>query len=123
MADVPPAGSNPSSGEDWPAQAADTIVNVVGMVRDRTTGTAVTAARAVVFGLLAAILGLTGALLAMILVMRGMVIVVSDLLSLVDHNQPGRAVWIVDLGLGLVLLGLGALLWKKAVAAPAASAD
>ena len=43
--------------DDWPAQAADTIVRVVGQVRDRTTGPAITAARAVVFGLLAAILG------------------------------------------------------------------
>ena len=43
--------------DDWPAQAADTIVSVVEKVRDRTTGPAITATRAVVFGLLAAMLG------------------------------------------------------------------
>ena len=32
-------------GGDWPAQAADTIVKVVGQVRDKTTGPAIKAAR------------------------------------------------------------------------------
>ena len=119
MADVPPAGPNPTPSDDWPGQAADTIVKVVGIVRDKTTGTAVTAARGIVFGLLAALLGATAGFLALIGLMRGLIVLVSDVLSGLDHNQPGRAVWIVDLGLGVLLVLAGAFLWRKATAAPA----
>ena len=43
--------------DDWPAQATDTIVKVVGTASDKVTGPVTTAARAIVFGLFAAILG------------------------------------------------------------------
>lgn len=39
--------------EDWPAQAADQVERLVGLVRDNTTGKAITAARAVVLGVFA----------------------------------------------------------------------
>jgi hypothetical protein len=58
---TPAAGATraTSGPDEWPAQAADTIVRVVGSVRDKTTGPAVTAARGAVYGLLAAILATT----------------------------------------------------------------
>ena len=124
MADVTPSAvpgpsSTGSGGDDWPAQAADTIVRVVGEVRDRTTGNAITAARAVVYGIIAAVLGTVALVLACILLARGLVIVVNLVLDGVDQDRPGRANWITDviLGLGFALGGL--VLWKKATSAAA----
>jgi hypothetical protein len=45
----------PSS--DWASQATDTLDRIVGIVRDRAVGPALTIARAVVYGTLAAIVG------------------------------------------------------------------
>lgn len=52
-----PAAPRPTLPDDWPAQAADRIENVVGQVRDKTTGPVLTAARWAVYGLLAAVVG------------------------------------------------------------------
>ncbi|MEO7427847.1 MAG: hypothetical protein ABIY48_00540, partial [Acidimicrobiales bacterium] len=49
--------SAPSGSGDWPAQAADTIERVVGSVRDKTTGPAITLARWVVYGTFALVVG------------------------------------------------------------------
>ena len=43
--------------DDWPAQATDQIVKVVGTVHDKVTGPIMTVARGVVYGTFAAILG------------------------------------------------------------------
>lgn len=59
MAQTTPA-SPPTAAvdeKDWPAQAADAIVEQVGKVRDRTTGPAVRIAGYVVFGAFAILLG------------------------------------------------------------------
>ena len=53
-------------------QAADTVVRVVGSVRDRTTGPVLTVARAVVYG----IIGLFGAIVALVLVTVALVRIV-----------------------------------------------
>lgn len=87
--------------EDWPAQAADTVVRVVGTVRDRTTGPAVTVARAVVYGLLAAIVGVVA-----------LVLLVAALIRFVDVWVPGE-VWSAHLIVGAVLTLAGLLLWRK----------
>ena len=55
---------------EWPAQAADTIVETIAKVRDRTTKPAITAARAVVYGLIVVIVGTIAAVLTVILVFR-----------------------------------------------------
>jgi hypothetical protein len=65
-----PAGPSTPGDGDWPAQAADTIVRVVGQVRDKTTGPAITAARGVVYGLLALLLGTACAVFLAILLVR-----------------------------------------------------
>ena len=54
---VPP----PPNTSDWPAQATDTIVNLVDQVRAKTTGPAITVARGLVFGLIVGVLGLMAA--------------------------------------------------------------
>jgi hypothetical protein len=97
---------------DWPAQATDTIVKVVGQVRDKTTGPIITVARAVVFGTLAAILGVIAVVLFCILVIRGLDIIVTELWA--PHH-----VWVVYLGLGLFATAVGFFLMKKASRAPA----
>ena len=119
MADLPPAVQPSTSGDDWPAQAADTIVKVVGTVRDRTTGTAIRTSRGVVYGLLAGVLGITAVVLVSILAIRCLDIIVNTALSAFDADRPGRAVWIVDGFIGMLLVIGGALLWKKANATPA----
>ncbi len=110
-----PAAGRPSTTatDDWPNQAADTIVRVVGSVRDRTTGPAVSAARALVYGTLAAILGTTALVLLSILVVRGLVLALDGLLEALDIDEPGRATWIAHLLVGLVFTLGGLALWRK----------
>ncbi|MCU1354003.1 MAG: hypothetical protein JWM05_3212 [Acidimicrobiales bacterium] len=98
-----PAGTSGGILPDqWPSQVADTIVDVVGKVRDRTTGPAITAARAVVYGLLAGVLGTVTIVLLSILSVR-----------VLDVYIPG-GVWIVYLGLGVLLVASGLYAWSKA---------
>jgi hypothetical protein len=97
---------------DWPAQATDTIVKVVGQVRDKTTGPIITVARGVVYGTLAAILGTIAAVLFFIFLIRGLTVLVEELW------EPGK-VWAVYLGLGVLLTLIGWIVMKKASAAPA----
>lgn len=94
--------------DQWPSQATDAIVTVVGKVRDRTTGPALTAARAIVYGLFAAILGVVAAVLAVTLVIR-----------LANNYIPG-GIWIVYLGLGAIFAIGGLVLWSKAFATSSA---
>jgi hypothetical protein len=61
---------NPFTDPNWAADLADRIERVVGSVRERTTKPLVTAARGVVFGLLAAILGITAVVLLIIVLTR-----------------------------------------------------
>jgi hypothetical protein len=115
-----PAPTSPAAArDDWPAQAADTIVRVVGQVRDRTTGPAITAARAVVFGLLAAVLGTVALVVFSVVLHRGIVTGVDALLDLGDLDRPGRANWIGHLVLGLLFVLAGLMAWKKGTARPA----
>ena len=51
-----PNGSSSSTGmipAEWPVQAADKIVETIATVRDKTTKPALTAARGLVYGLVA----------------------------------------------------------------------
>ena len=48
---------NPLTDPNWATDTADTVVRLVGTVRDQTTTKAVFAARAVVYGIIAAFLG------------------------------------------------------------------
>lgn len=94
------------TGADWPAQAADVIVRVVGQVRDKTTGPAVTAARGVVYGLLAALLGGAAAVLVAIAFVRG-------LDELIEELTDGRRTWAAHGLVGLLFTVVGLFLWSK----------
>ena len=86
---------------DWPARAADAIVNLVGAVRDNTTGRITTIARAVVFGFFAVVLGMAAAVMLIIAAIR-----------LLDEALPSGG-WLAYLVLGAVMVVAGALVFRK----------
>lgn len=87
---------------EWPAQAADAIVENIGKVRDKTTKPAITAARALVYGLIAAIVGVLALILVLVFVAR-----------LYDNYMPGN-IWPLYAVLGAVMIGAGLWALKKA---------
>ena len=110
---LPDAPGHGDGHGDWPAQAADTIVRVVGTVRDKTTGPALTVARGLVYGLLALVL----ATAALVLLAIGSV-------RLIDAYLPDAVfgethTWAAHLLVGLVFTGAGGWLWSKRRARPA----
>ena len=90
-----------NTGHDWPAQIADTAARLVEQVRDKTTRPAITAARAVVFGLLALSIGTVAAFLFLIGTIR-----------LINGYLPGK-VWTTYLLLGGIFTVAGALLFSQ----------
>src|SRR6476646_3723952 len=100
-----PAGPLPPQ---WPAEATDAIVTAVGTVRDRTTGPALTAARAIVYGVFAAILGVIAIVLAIAMIIR-----------MANNYLPGE-IGTVYIGLGTIFTLGGLVLWSKAFSAPPA---
>jgi hypothetical protein len=97
----------PPPDRDWPAQAADTIERAVGTVREKTTGPAITVARAVVYGTFAAMVGTACLLLLVVGAVR-----------LIDSYLPDSVfgeehMWATYLILGLVLVIPGAVLWRR----------
>lgn len=99
---VPSVGSASSLiGGDWPAQAADAIVNAVETVRDRTTTPIMKIARGLVFGVFAGTIIIAIAVLAIIGVVR-----------LLDEALPS-GVWLPYLLLGVLSTVVGALLFRR----------
>ena len=93
--------------DDWPAQATDTIVKVVGTASDKVTGPVTTAARAIVYGLFAAILGTVAVVLVSILIVR----LANNYLP--DSVFGEEHVWAAHLLIGLLFSGFALLLWAK----------
>ena len=101
--------------DDWPAQATDTIVKVVGTASDKVTGPVTTAARALVFGLFAAILGTAVVTLVSILAVR----IANNYLP--DSVFGEEHVWAAHLLIGLVFSISGLILWRKTKPRPEAA--
>lgn len=89
------------SGGDWPTQATDTIVDLIGTVREKTTGPVTTVARGIVFGVFLAVVATVVTVMALIALVR-----------LLDEILPS-GVWLPYLILGLVFTGVGALVFRK----------
>ena len=110
MADVNTARSQTTvparANDDWAVQTADTIERLVESVRSNTSDRLVSAARLVVFGLLAAILGTVAIVLGINALVRFMV------------SYVGSA-WATYLILGGIFTALGLLLWWLAWRRPA----
>jgi putative Ca2+/H+ antiporter (TMEM165/GDT1 family) len=92
---------------DWPVQAADAIERVVGGVRDKTTGPAITLARGVVYGTFAAIIGI--AVLTMLAVIAVRVLDV----YLPESVTGDENTWLAHLIVGIVFCLLGMFSWAK----------
>ena len=87
---------------DWPAQAADAIVDQVGKVRDRTTGPAIKISGYLVFGAFAVLLGTVALVLLLIGAFRALVVYLPDAVFGEDHTWAAYTI----LGAVLVLGGL-----------------
>lgn len=98
---------NPLTDPNWAAETTETVVRVVGTVRERTTTPAVHAARGLVFGVLAAILGMVALVLLLIALQRA-------LEALWDLGvSEAQAVYLSQLTLGGILCLVGLLLFAK----------
>jgi hypothetical protein len=93
--------------DDWPAQAADSIVNAVGTVHDKVTGPATTIARGIVFGTFALILGAA----AFALVIIAMVRIVNNYLP--DSVFGEQHIWAAYMIVGGILCVFAFVLWLK----------
>jgi hypothetical protein len=104
---------NPLTDPDWADETTDTLVRLVGTVRDKATTPLVHAARGLVFGVIAAFLGMVALVLALILVTRG-------LQAIADIWLPHeRSVYISYLAIGGIFSLAGLLLFKKRSASAA----
>lgn len=96
---------------DWPVQAADTIERVVGSVRDKTTGPAISVARWVVYGTFALIVGTVVAVLLAIGAVRALDAYLPNDWVGEDHT------WVAHLIVGLLFSLAGMAAWSKRTAA------
>jgi hypothetical protein len=104
----PPAGGGLVPAE-WPAQAADAIVDTIDKVKDKTTKPALTAARAVVYGLLAAVVGPVAIILVLVMLAR----MYSNWVAGAGHIIP-PTIWPLYAVLFVVFMVGGTLMLRKA---------
>ncbi|MCU1497608.1 MAG: hypothetical protein JWM47_1561 [Acidimicrobiales bacterium] len=107
-----PTGPGGMIPAEWPAQAADKIVETIGTVRDKTTKPALTAARAVVYGLLAGIVGTAALVLLMIMVIRFAA-------NYAPMPGPQGTVWPIYSVLAVIMIAGGLFLLRRANRPPA----
>jgi drug/metabolite transporter (DMT)-like permease len=99
--DVATTGAaNPLTG-DWPAQAADAVVDLVGTVRDRAVEPLLTVVRALVYGIVIVVTATIAVVLVIVALIRGL-----DLLI------PGE-VWSAYLVLGAIFTLSGMWFWSR----------
>ena len=91
---------------DWPVQAADAIVKGVDTLRDKTTGPVQKAARALVYGLLAAVLGTMVAILLLI----GLIRLIDSIVG-IFMDEP--RIWVTYLILGAAFTVIGAVVFRR----------
>lgn len=87
---------------EWPAQAADIVVDTIAKVRDRTTRPAQVLARGLVYGLIAAVLG--GAALVLLLIL---------MIRMWSNWVPGD-VWILYALIAVAFIATGAVFLGRA---------
>ncbi|HUZ11197.1 MAG TPA: hypothetical protein VMU76_13620 [Acidimicrobiales bacterium] len=108
------SGSAPATGPDTrataelSAKAVDTIDLVVANINDRAIRPLLIAARALVFGMLAAVLGIVVVVVASVAVVRLLDVYVFD----------GR-VWAAEALLGAIFVAFGLLAWSRRSPRPA----
>jgi hypothetical protein len=100
-------------------QAADTIESVVGTIREKTVIPATTAARTVVYGLVAGVLGIVLLVMVVIVTVRFGTVYLPGWFA----DKPGRSAWATQAILGGILSLIGLFLVRRANAAAAGSKD
>src|SRR5579871_1828057 len=109
--------SRSQAGEpDWTTTALDRIDSAVGVVRDNATTRLIVAARAVVYGLIAAVLGLVILVLFVVALVRVLDVYLGNLHLVGLNTHPGRSVWVADAILGGIFALAGLFLLRKAAA-------
>jgi hypothetical protein len=98
---------NPLTDPNWADETTDTVVRLVGNVRDKTTTPLVYAARGLVFGIIAVFLGVFATIISIIMVTRGMQTALDNAL---DHDQ---SVYVSYLAVGTILSLAGLWLFRK----------
>ncbi len=99
------------AAHDWAALATDRIVGTIDSVREKTTDKVQLAARALVYGVVAAVLGLAALVLAVTLAFRLAYVYVGNAPWI--RSRPGRSVWLIDLVVGVFLCLAGLALQRK----------
>jgi hypothetical protein len=94
-------GVTPPAGDDWPARLTSSVVDLIGKVRDATTGRALVASRALVYFLAAGLIATVVAVLGLIMLFR-----------LFVEIAQGH-VWAVYLGFGALFTLGGLFAWAK----------
>jgi hypothetical protein len=87
---------------EWPAQAADAVVETIAKVKDKTTKPAIVAVRSVVYGVIVGLVGALAIFLILVLIVR-----------LWANYVPGH-VWIIYAIFALVFSVAGAVMLRKA---------
>ena len=107
----PPASAAPpasAEAQDWPAKATETIVTQVGRIRDKTTGPALKIARYAVFAAFAISLGTVALVISIIGGVRALDAYLPDAVFGETH------MWAAHCTMGLILLLVGIVLFRKA---------
>jgi hypothetical protein len=96
------AGASPPANDgDWPVQATRTIVQVVDKVRDKTSGPAITAVAAIVYGVVAAVAAFILVVVVTAAAIRGLELLL------------WRKVWLAYLVLAALTLVGGLVCWSR----------
>ena len=93
--------------DDWAAETADRLDQLIGTVKAQTTDRVVSIARLLVYGLLAAIMGLMAAVLGVVMLVR-----------FLDEMIP-QEVWLTYFVLGALFTVAGLFCWSKRKPKPA----
>lgn len=108
MAEDQIAPPTPTPAEDWPSKASSTVVQYVGVVRDKTTGPALVASRNAVYLLAISLIAIVFLILLLVLLVR-LLVSATALLPFVEPGETWLAYFIIG---GVFLIG-GAWIWRK----------
>ncbi len=105
--EVAAAAASAAPRDDWAAETAGRLDQLVGTIRAQTTDRVVSISRLLVYGLLAGILGLMAGVLGIVMLVR-----------FLDEMIP-QEVWLTYFILGAMFLAAGAFCWSKRKQRPA----
>jgi hypothetical protein len=100
---------NPLTNPNWAPELADTVVRLVGVVRDNTTSKAVVAVRALVFGIVCGLAGIAALALSVIIGTK----LIQRLVNIGGWIDADSSVWVSYMVMGVLLVLGGMLCMKK----------